>query len=71
MANKVVHERSLRLYNNAGISFPVCRLPLNGEPLDLDATRYNVSVYDPTTCKHCLKRIASNPWIGSGKIKQS
>lgn len=57
-----LHLRDIRLRNNAGIDFPVCRT--GGEFLDLEATRYptaSTEDYEKAEdksifCKHCLRK---------------
>lgn len=54
----VIHFRSIRLRNNAGIDFPACYA--SAELLDLDKTRLpTTGEQDKVTCKRC-QRIASN-----------
>lgn len=51
MKKNKTHIRDIRLYNNAGISFPVCRA--GAEMLDLDCTRYEMA--NPETAATCLR----------------
>ena len=51
---KPVHAQSLRLYVNAGMSFPACYG--NAALLDLDKCRLPMTVdSEKVTCKHCLR----------------
>lgn len=50
--SRKVHKRNIRLYVNAGISYPDCRC---GELL---RTGYWITVNDnEVTCKYCQKRL--------------
>ena len=52
------HKRDIRLYNNAGIRFPLCYA--NAERLDLDKTRLQVEHDNAkVTCDRCLTLIAT------------
>jgi hypothetical protein len=61
-----LHIRDIRLFNNAGISFPVCRA--NEKLLDMDATRYSFAKVENghevgVTCKHCIRIYPKRyPW---------
>ena len=60
-----LHIRDIRLYNNAGIDFPVCRA--QEKLLDMEVTRYPMAI-DPrnATCKHCHRAYAQvYPWVRS------
>lgn len=65
MATKAVHIRDTRLFNNAGISFPVCQV--GDKPLDTDKCRWTTAQASgqKATCKACIKRVAVlYPWAG-------
>lgn len=52
----VIHARSVRLFVNAGMAFPVCYS--RAKSLDLDKARLRTN--GPTelvTCKHCLRML--------------
>jgi len=54
---KSIHLRSIRLFNNAGIEFPVCCIPKSG-PLDVDKSRLDsTGNMSEVTCKKCIKKI--------------
>jgi hypothetical protein len=58
-----IHKRSIRMMNNAGISFPVCKL--NDRLLDLDSTGWIINPRDTeeeVNCKNCLREIKTNIW---------
>lgn len=61
MAKRKVHKESIRLYNNAGFSFPVCQ---RGAPLlDLDKTAWTTTGDNAqVTCAHCKRVVAKNRW---------
>lgn len=55
---KAIHLRSVRLFNNAGICYPICR-SFKGGFLDVEVavrmeTTGNVN---EVTCKNCLKQL--------------
>lgn len=55
------HKRSVRLINNAGMSYPVCRS--GSAMLCLDASLWKMSVINErVTCRNCLKVIKKNPF---------
>lgn len=58
-----IHLEDIRLHNNAGISFPVCRLTRKG-PLDLDASRLTTTgTFQDVTCPRCIARGPKRyPW---------
>jgi len=51
---KAVHRRDMRLHNNAGMNFPVCRV--SDKPIDTALCAWPTTA-DPSkvTCKACLK----------------
>ncbi len=68
MKTPKIHSASTRLYNNAGMSFAVCKLPsqkyASGDPrgyLNLEAgTGLNFETNEvKANCKNCLKRLKS------------
>jgi hypothetical protein len=53
---KTIHFRDIRLFNNAGMSFPLCYA--DAELLDLDKARLPTSGREgiaEVTCKRCLR----------------
>jgi len=56
-----IHLRDIRMYNNAGMNFPVCRT--QDRLLDLEASRYTMANREDyrnaddksVFCKHCLR----------------
>jgi hypothetical protein len=56
------HIRDIRLFNNAGISMPVCYAIQS--PLDLDKTGLPISQRpEQATCKHCQRVYPKRyPW---------
>jgi hypothetical protein len=56
-----VHIRDIRLYNNAGISFPACQA--GAKLLDLDKSCWTTRGAEDATCINC-KRIYRKryPW---------
>jgi hypothetical protein len=55
------HIRDIRLFNNAGISFPACQA--NAKLLDMDKGAWPTTSAKDATCAHCkvaFKRIY--PW---------
>lgn len=63
------HIRDIRLYNNSGISFPVCCA--GAEFLDLNKTGWTfasgIRETDNVTCKNCLKIFYKRyPWGKNG-----
>lgn len=61
-----IHLEDIRLYNNAGISFPVCQR--NAKMLDLDKTGWTTAGnIEDVTCKLCVKLAPKYyPWAYSG-----
>lgn len=60
MPRIVRHARSLRLFNNAGIRFPLCYA--NAQLLDMDKSRLTVtSDRADVSCKRCQK-LLRQPW---------
>ncbi len=58
MKPEIVHFRSLRLYNNAGITMPECYS--NARLLDLDKGRLpTTNDKAKVTCKRCLRGLKS------------
>jgi hypothetical protein len=59
------HIRDLRLFNNAGISFPVCRA--SDEKLDLDKSSWpTVAHPKDSTCNNCKIAFRKRyPWAES------
>jgi hypothetical protein len=56
-----IHGRSLRLSNNAGMSFPICYR--NAKLLDLDKCHLPMAIDEKEiTCKHCLRILKKNRW---------
>ena len=57
---RLTHLSSVRFAVNAGIHFPLCRVPVReGTLLDLDATGYKQSgKLDDVTCPRCRDRYA-------------
>ena len=48
------HMRDIRLRNNAGMDFPLCKA--GAELLDLDAGRWPLTgKYSEVTCAHCRR----------------
>jgi hypothetical protein len=62
MKKRAIHLRDIRLRNNGGMNFPLCRA--NEKTLDLDKTIWPTSSsMDIVTCKHCLLRAPRRyPW---------
>lgn len=55
MKKQVIHRRSVRLRNNAGLDFPLCSYLREG-PLNLDHSTWSTSgELKDVTCKHCLR----------------
>lgn len=56
------HLKDIRLYNNAGISMPLCRA--TARLLDLDATAWKkTGKWEEVTCLNCLKMAPQRyPW---------
>lgn len=67
MAKRKVHMVDIRLYNNAGIEFPVCYC--NDGPLDLEKTGLpKTSNESEVTCKRCPGAFRKRyPWANSFK----
>jgi hypothetical protein len=65
-----VHFKSIRVYNNMGISFPDCYL--GDGPLDLDKTILpSTGDYTKVTCLHCKKRAPKKyPWASFARKKE-
>ena len=58
---KLIHIRDIRLFNNAGMSFPVCCA--DEELLDVDKARWKCGPVKEATCKKCIKAHAEKyPW---------
>lgn len=58
MKPRAMHMRSLRLYNNAGISFPLCYA--GAALLDMDKGRLaSTSDKASVTCKKCQRLITT------------
>jgi len=51
------HIRDVRLFNNAGISFPMCQA--NARLLDLDKSVWPTTGDKEATCKNCIKAFKS------------
>ena len=58
-----LHWRDIRLFNNAGIAFPVCYA--GAENLDTDKSGLPTTPdIDKVTCAHCLREAAkAYPWM--------
>ncbi len=53
-----IHMRDTRLFNNAGISYPICYFNLK-QGLDLDKSRLALTgKIEEITCKHCKRIMA-------------
>lgn len=50
----VVHLRDIRLYNNAGMRFPVCHA--SARLLDLDKSGLRMDTDEKVTCIRCAKK---------------
>jgi len=58
---RVIHARSIRLRNNAGMDFPVCHA--GARLLDLDKSHlFTTGDKSLVSCKKCLALVKSNPW---------
>jgi len=56
-----MHKRSLRLYVNAGMRFPLCYY--GDGPLDTDKSRLPTTGDETmVTCKRCLRIMKNNEW---------
>jgi hypothetical protein len=57
-----VHMEDIRLYNNAGMSMPICYA--NAPMLDLDKSRLSTSgLLIEVTCLHCKRMFPKRyPW---------
>lgn len=51
-----MHIKDIRLFNNAGMSFPVCQA--GAKLLDLDKTAWKTGTEDEATCKRCMRAYA-------------
>jgi hypothetical protein len=55
------HIDDIRLFNNAGISFPVCMA--GAKTLNMDATGWPEAPKEEATCKRCIRAYAKRyPW---------
>jgi hypothetical protein len=55
------HIRDIRLFNNAGMPFPVCQA--NAPLLDVDKARWPYADKSVATCKHCQRLYPKRyPW---------
>ena len=63
------HIRDIRLFNNAGISFAMCKLPAENKPLDLDAgTGLPMAHPDKATCSNCKRAYTKRySWASSAR----
>ena len=62
---KKTHIRDIRLFNNAGMSFPVCQA--NAPLLDLDKGHWPCARREQATCKHCQRAYTRlYPWTKKG-----
>lgn len=50
------HIKDIRLYNNAGMSFPVCQA--SAKLLDTDKSAWKADRARKATCKHCMRAYA-------------
>lgn len=62
------HIRDIRLFNNAGISMPVCYA--GATPLDTDKCRLPCAPVKQATCKRCQRAYPKKyPWTQKGSIE--
>jgi hypothetical protein len=62
-----VHMRDIRLMNNAGMFYPVCRA--NREKLDTSFVCKITAHVDQVTCKNCLREYPRQyPWATQKKV---
>lgn len=53
MARRIVHLRDIRLYNNVGMAFPVCKVTDRGE-CNAGSERFTLTGhYAEVTCTRC------------------
>jgi hypothetical protein len=58
---RVIHARSIRLRNNAGMDFPVCYS--GAKLLDLDKSHlFTTGDKSLVSCRRCLTALKSNQW---------
>ena len=58
---KKIHWRALRLFNNAGIDFPVCYS--QAALLDMDKAHLSTTRdRERITCRHCKRIVAKDYW---------
>jgi hypothetical protein len=61
-----IHLQDIRLANNAGMSFPLCRA--NDRLLDVDICVELTGKFEEVTCENCKKRAPKRyPWASFGK----
>ncbi len=59
---RAIHIGSVRLHNNAGMDYPICKMTKG--PLDLDHSRLRIAkTNEVPTCKKCLAKKAKNRWL--------